>query len=79
MAGRGLGDSCMANGAAYGALDHGLMEEVTTSLVRLAVCIDLRRWNEPLPTPVGRGPQVLPSQGVRQFDETSALLQVFRV
>ena len=52
---RGLGYSYIADGASHGALDHGLVKEVTAVLVRLAVCIDLRRRKEPLPSPVGCG------------------------
>jgi len=55
------------------------VKEVTAVLVRLAVCIDLRRRKEPLPSPVGRRAPVLTSQGVWQFDETGTLLQIGRV
>ena len=76
---RGLGYSYIADGAPHIALDHGLVEEVTTALSRFAVCIDPRRRNEPLPSPVGRGVRVLPAQGVWHFDETGTLLQIGRV
>ncbi len=73
MAGRGLGNSLIANGLFDGALDYRLMEKVTAVLVRLAVRVDPRRWEEPLPPPGGRGASVFTSQSVWQFDESGTL------
>ena len=49
MAGRRIGNSLIANGTLDGALDYRLTEKVTAALVRLAVRVDPRRWEEPLP------------------------------
>jgi hypothetical protein len=64
MAGRVLGDSGLARCVVEGSLDRPLVEVMATSFLSGRVVPEARRWEDPLPTPLGRRMGVFPRQGV---------------